>query len=153
MPNFIKCFWYVKKHTLNVCSWSNDLFIPWVIDRTWLMQESPVLNPDWLVKIRWFVIYNHFSKSKSGITRVFFIIQNIFRIKPVCFEEYMTSSNLFWCSGIIFLCSIIRLVYIVRKLFLFATKGILNKVSYSSKFDAIFRTVLLKGETISFIFY
>ena len=26
---------------------SKDLYISWVIERSWLMQESPPLNPDW----------------------------------------------------------------------------------------------------------
>ena len=35
---------------------SSDACIPWVIDKSWLIQESPGLKPDWFVEIRWFVM-------------------------------------------------------------------------------------------------
>ena len=44
------------------------------------MQKSPVLNPDWLMEIRWFVLCNLFSYSKGGIIRVIFIIEKLFGI-------------------------------------------------------------------------
>ena len=31
---------------------SNNLCISWLIDRSWLMHESPGLNPDWLLDIK-----------------------------------------------------------------------------------------------------
>ena len=34
---------------------SNDAHIPRVIDKSWLMQESPGLKPDWFVKRRQFI--------------------------------------------------------------------------------------------------
>ena len=55
---------------------SNDAYISWVIDKSWLMQEPPGLKPDWFVEIRWFVmrklnisLYNIHSNISQHIDR------------------------------------------------------------------------------------
>ena len=35
---------------------SSDEYISWVIDKSWLIQESPGLKPEWFVEIRWFLM-------------------------------------------------------------------------------------------------
>ena len=45
---------------------SNDAYIPWVVDKTWLIRESPGLKPDWFVEIRWF----EWNKVKSNVSLI-----------------------------------------------------------------------------------
>ena len=72
---------------------SNNSFIPFVIDKRWLMQEFPDLKPNWLVEIRWFVLFNLYSQSKSGIIRVFFYYSKRFQNRPVCSGDTWKSLN------------------------------------------------------------
>ena len=50
---------HMSRYTLRTSKLSSkDWYLSWVIDQSWLMQESPGLKPDWLWDIRSFSIKN-----------------------------------------------------------------------------------------------
>ena len=50
---------------------SKEMFIPWVIDNSWLMQESPGLIPDWLEEMSLFSIKNSNISLNINLSRIF----------------------------------------------------------------------------------
>ena len=56
MPNFVKRFDISRKTPLTSNPSSNDLYISWVIAKSWFMQDSPGLNPDWVDEMSSFSI-------------------------------------------------------------------------------------------------
>ena len=66
----------MKKNPLTSQPSSNDLYISWVIDKSWLMQESSGLKPDWFWDIKSFsmrkenfLLYNNLPKTFPHIRR------------------------------------------------------------------------------------
>ena len=69
MPNFVKRFDISRKTPLTSNPSSNDLYISWVIAKSWFMQETPGLNPDWLDEMSSFSIKNsNISKNFPQIS-------------------------------------------------------------------------------------
>ena len=101
---------------------SNDLYIPWVVDKSWLIQESPGYKPDWFVEIRSFVVkksdislYNrhsnifpHSGKSEIGDCSSFFceLEHHLLCSIPVEKSHFL---NLIWKSfqGV-YVCDVLR---------------------------------------------
>ena len=50
---------------------SKELYISWVIDKSWLIQESPCLKPDWLAEISLFSIKNSNISLNINLSRIF----------------------------------------------------------------------------------
>ena len=50
---------------------SKELYISWVIDNNWLIQESPGLKPDWLKEISLFPRKNFKISLSTNLSRIF----------------------------------------------------------------------------------
>ena len=71
MPHFIKGFRNLQTDASHFQSSSNELQILLVIDNSWLLQESPDLNPDWSRKIRLFSSKKSTSSLKISLSKIF----------------------------------------------------------------------------------
>ena len=50
---------------------SRDLYISWVIDKRWLIQEFPGLKPDWFKEMKLFLIRNLNISLNINLSRIF----------------------------------------------------------------------------------
>ena len=55
---------------------SQDWHISWVIERNWLMHESPGLKPDWLSDIKLFFVKNLNVLSYSNLSRISPVVES-----------------------------------------------------------------------------
>ena len=70
MPNFANAFDISRITPLNSNPLSNDLYISWVIAKSWFMLESS-LNPDWLGEMSSFSIKNLNISLKINFSKIF----------------------------------------------------------------------------------
>ena len=68
---FSDAFDISRKTPLTSNPLSNDLYTSWVIAKSWFMQESPGLNPDWLGEISSFSVINLNVSLKINFSKFF----------------------------------------------------------------------------------
>ena len=64
-------FEILRKTLLTSRPSSKELYISWVIDKSWLIQESPGLKPDWMEEISLFSIKNSNISLNINLSRIF----------------------------------------------------------------------------------
>ena len=70
MPNVVKRFWYVKECTSYFPPIIKGL-VDLISDKSWLMLESPDLNPDWFWNIKSFLMKKENMLFCSNISKIF----------------------------------------------------------------------------------
>ena len=70
MPNVVKRFWYIKEYTSYFPPIIKGL-VDLISDKSWLMLESPDLNPDWFWNIKSFLMKKENMLLYSNISKIF----------------------------------------------------------------------------------
>ena len=68
---FSNTFEISRKTPLTSNPSSKDLHISWVIDKSWLIQESPGLKPDWFEEMKLFSIRNLDISLNISLSSIF----------------------------------------------------------------------------------
>ena len=69
MPNVVKRFWYIKEYTSYFPPIIKGL-VDLISDKSWLMLESPDLNPDWFWNIKSFLMKKENMLLYSNISKI-----------------------------------------------------------------------------------
>ena len=75
MPNFIKRFFEISRKTPLTSNPHQDLHISWVLDKSWLIQESSGLEPGWFEEIKLFSIRNLNISLNISLSNIFLQIE------------------------------------------------------------------------------
>ena len=102
-----------RKTLLTLRPLSKEPYILWVIDNSWLMQESPILNPDWLEEMSLFSLRNwnislnidlssifpQICSSDTGRQALFqcqFVPFFVFSLEVYKLRDYILSTCVYW---------------------------------------------------------